>query len=235
LISYSGLLDGLTATGVIISSCVIGLLFFYRSLKLKAKLLTYAGLMTFFAGLLYLGPLSDFMSILVIRDNLENPVTIGIYGRLSYMWVAPSLIFAMYIGAELIKPDKKWYIVSIYIVLGVIFELFLFLDTMNSFTFILKNPGEDLTDSTFIFGHPTFMLIAIFLLSVLIFNGFGFLYKCFKSTGILRRKFLFLSLGFIIFVIAGTGDSLISPGVLLVFIRIAMVSSSWVLYISFKI
>ncbi|GAH53144.1 unnamed protein product, partial [marine sediment metagenome] len=39
MISYSGLLDGLTATGVIISAGVFGLLFFYRSLKLKAKLL----------------------------------------------------------------------------------------------------------------------------------------------------------------------------------------------------
>ena len=234
MISYSGLLDGLTATGVIISSCVFGLLFFYRSIKLKAKLLTYAGLMTFFAGLLYLGPFSDFMSILLTGDNLENPVTIGLYGRLSYMWVAPGLIFAMYIGAELIKPDKKWYIMSIYIVLGVLFELFLFLDTMNSFTFILKNPGEDLTDTSFVFGHPTFILIAIFLLSVLIFNGFGFLRKSFQSTGIIRRNFLFLSLGFLIFVIAGAGDSLISPGVTLVFIRIAMVSSSWMLYIGFK-
>jgi len=234
LISYSGLLDGLTATGVIISACVFGLLFFYRSIKLKAKLLTYAGLMTFFAGLLYLGPFSDFMSILLTGDNLEYPVIIGIYGRLSYMWVVPGLICAMYIGAELIKTDKKWYILSIYIVLGVLFELFLFLNTMNSFTFILKNPGEDLTDSKFVFGHPTFILIAIFLLSILIFNGFGFLYKSFQLTGILRRKFLFLSLGFIIFVIAGTGDSLISLGVILVFIRIAMVSSSWLLYIGFK-
>jgi hypothetical protein len=227
LISYSGLLDGLTATGVIISSCVFGLLFFYRSLKLKAKLLTYA-------GLLYLGPFSDFISILLTGDNLENPVTIGIYGRLSYMWVAPGLTCAMYIGAELIKPDKKLNIVSIYIVLGILFELFLFLDTMNSFTFILKNPGEDLTDTSFVLGHPTFILIVIFLLSVLIFNGFGFLRKSFQSTGIIRRNFLFLSLGFLIFVIAGAGDSLISPGVTLVFIRIAMVSSSWMLYIGFK-
>ena len=234
MISYSGLLDGLTATGVIISSCLFGILFFYRSLKLKAKLLTFAGLMTFFAGLLYLGPSSDFISVLLTGHNLENPVIIGLYGRLSYMWVAPSLICAMYIGAEFIKPDKKWYIVSLYIVLGILFELFLFLDTMNSFTFILESPGEDLIDSNFVFGHPTFILIAIFLLSVLIINGFGFLRKSFQSTGILRRKFLFLSIGFLIFVIAGAGDSMISPGVTLVVIRVTMVISSWMLYLGFK-
>lgn len=140
----------------------------------------------------------------------------------------------MYIGSELIKPDKKWFIVSIYIILGVIFELFLFFNTMHSFTFILKNPGKDLIDASFVLGHPTFILIAVFLLSILIFNGLGFLYKSFQSTGILRRKFLFLSLGFLIFVIGGTGDSLISPGVILVFIRILMVISSWVLYLGFK-
>lgn len=234
LISYSGLLDGLSATGVIISSCVFGILFFHKSLRLRAKLLTFAGIMTFFAGLFYLGPFSDFISVILTGNNLENPVKIGIYGRLSYMWVAPSLICAMYIGSELIKPDKKWFIVSIYIILGVIFELFLFFNTMHSFTFILKNPGKDLIDASFVLGHPTFILIAVFLLSILIFNGLGFLYKSFQSTGILRRKFLFLSLGFLIFVIGGTGDSLISPGVILVFIRILMVISSWVLYLGFK-
>ncbi|KKK46082.1 hypothetical protein LCGC14_0563680 [marine sediment metagenome] len=55
-----------------------------------------------------------------------------------------------------------------------------------------------------------------------------------ENNQIIRRNFLFLSLGFLIFVIAGAGDSLISPGVTLVFIRIAMVSSSWMLYIGFK-
>lgn len=232
MISYDGLLDGLTAMGVVASSVTFGLLFLYKSKKLKANLLMYAGFMVFFAGLLYLGPFSDFMSVSLTGNNLDN--TRGIYGILSYMWVAPALIFAMYLGGALMLPEKKWYIVSVYVILAIIFELFLFLDTMNSFIFQLANPGEDLIDSGFVYGSPTFILIAIFLLSILIFNGFGFLRKSLQLTGVLKRKFIFLSLGQIIFVVAGAGDSLVTPGVLLVFIRVLMVSSSWLMYMGLK-
>ena len=57
------------------------------------------------------------------------------------MWVAPALICAMYLGSELMMPEKKKVIVGIFIVLGLIFEYFIFFYNAIAFTFKLDNPG----------------------------------------------------------------------------------------------
>src|SRR4030042_2278242 len=101
------------------------------------------------------------------------------------MWVAPSLIMAMYIGTELMIPNKKKIILIFYTILGIIFELFLFLDTKNSFEFRRSSSGE-LIDAKFVYGHPTFVLVAFFLISILVINGFGSMRQSFKTTGMIR-------------------------------------------------
>lgn len=230
MLDYTGWLDGLSAMGVIISGCFFGFLCIYRSKKLNAKLLTFAGLTILFIGLIYSGPFTDFMSILITGSNLEFRV----YVILAYMWIGPGMLLAMYVGAELMEIEKKLYIIIIYSVLAIIFELFLFFDTMNSFTFTLDRPGKNLIDASFVIGCPMFILMVVFLLSVLFFNGIGFLIKSIQSTGILRRRFLFLSLGFIVFVLFGTFDSLVAPGITLFFVRICIMISTWLMYIGLK-
>ncbi len=200
---------------------------------MKIKLLSILGLFIFFIGLLWTGPTVDFLTILITGRNLDN--TNGLYAIISYVWVAPVVFFAMYIGAEIIIPKRKWYLLSIQLVLIVIFELYLFLDTMNSFVFSLpENPGENIIDSAFIRLSPTFILIAIFLLTGGFLNGFGFLYKGIHSTGIIRKKYFLLSLGFIIFTINGALEALLSPGMLLFLVRIGMISSTWFFYLGLR-
>lgn len=230
MLDYTGWLDGLSAMGVIISGCFFGFLCIYRSKKLNAKLLTFAGLTILFIGLIYSGPFIDFMSILITGSNLE----FRLYVILAYMWIGPGMLLAMYVGAELMEIEKKLYIIAIYSVLAITFELFLFFDTMNSFTFTLDRPGENLIDASFVIGCPMFIIMVVFLLSVLFFNGIGFLIKSIQSTGILRRRFLFLSLGFIVFVLFGTFDSLVAPGITLFFVRICIMISTWLMYIGLK-
>jgi hypothetical protein len=230
MLDYTGWLDGLSAMGVIISGCFFGFLCIYRSKKLNAKLLTFAGLTILFIGLIYSGPFIDFMSILITGSNLE----FRLYVILAYMWIGPGMLLAMYVGAELMEIEKKLYIIAIYSVLAIIFELFLFFDTMNSFTFTLDRPGKNLIDASFVIGCPMFIIMVVFLLSVLFFNGIGFLIKSIQSTGILRRRFLFLSLGFIVFVLFGTFDSLVAPGITLFFVRICIMISTWLMYIGLK-
>ncbi|MHA1490596.1 MAG: hypothetical protein ACTSRI_13190 [Promethearchaeota archaeon] len=230
MLDYIGWFDGLSAMGVIISGCFFGFLCIYKSKKLNAKLLTYAGLTIFFIGLIYLGPFTDFMSILLTGNNL----TYELYVFLAYMWIGPGMLLAMYVGAELMEIEKTMYIIIIYSILAIIFELFLFLDTMNSFTFALEKPGENLIDASFILGSPMFVLMAVFLVSVFFFNGIGFLYKNIQSTGILRKRFLFLSIGFIVFVIFGTFDSLVAPGITLFLVRTCIMVSTWLMYIGLK-
>jgi hypothetical protein len=231
MVSQLGLLDGITAIGVLTSSILCGSLSIYKAKKLDAKLLYAAGLAMIFSGLLFLGPTIDLILILATKKNISP---IYLYGILSYMWVAISVLPTMYLGAELIIPNKKKIIVGIYAILGIVFQLFLFLDTNNAFIYTLGVPGEDLIDASFNRTHPTYFFIIFFLLSTLIFCGIGFLIKAKQSTGILRKKFFLMSLGYLDFVIAGTLDSLFAPGIMLFFVRIAMMCSPWLIYIGLK-
>ncbi len=150
------------------------------------------------------------------------------------MCVAPALLFSMYLGCELIWPKGKWIIVGILLALGVIFEMFLWFSPKHSFEFTLDNPGEDLIDASFVRAHPTFLLVAIFLISTLVFLGIGFLIKAKQATGELRKKFLFLSIGFIIFVLTGALDSILPVGVAIGFIRVVMMTYALWLYLGLK-
>jgi len=231
MISTLGLLDGLTAAIILIFSAIFGLLSFYHARKLEAKLLAVAGIMMFFVGFLWLGPFVDFLLVVLTGENL-NPMYL--YAWLSYCWVAPGIITAMYLGSELMWPEKKKVVVIIYTVIGVIFELFLFLDVANTFQeFVVKNPG-DVIDAKFNRTSPTFILVAVFLVSVLIFLAIGFAIKAKQATGELRKKFAFLSIAFFIFVICAAFDSIIDPGVTIGVIRLIMATFSIWMYLGLK-
>ncbi|TFG09031.1 MAG: hypothetical protein EU539_00535 [Promethearchaeota archaeon] len=231
MISPLGLLDGLTASGIILSSTIFGLLSFYNAKKLEAKLLAVAGVLMIFIGLFWLGPFSDFLSVLIFGKNIQP---IYIYGWLSYIWVAPAIILAMYLGSELMVPEKKKIIMVFYGIIGIIFELFLFLDVSGTFIFSLTRPGQDTIDASFNRTSITFFIIAFFLISVLIFEGIGFAIKARQATGDIRRKFTYLSLAFIIFVVCGALDSIISLGVAIGIIRIVMMSFALFMYLGLK-
>lgn len=231
MVSFEGLLDGSTATLIILSSTLFGLLSLYKSIKLKAKLLTIAALAMFFVGCLWLGPTVDLFLVLSTGVNIEP---IEVYSLLSYLFVAPALIFAIWLGGELIFPKRKWIFVGIFIVLGVIFEYFLWFQTDASFTWELVNPGEDLIDAHFIRTHPTFLMVALFLVSALVFLGIGFAIKAKQSTGQLRRKFTYLSIGFIIFVVCGALDSILTLPLAIGVIRVIMATFAVWMYLGLK-
>jgi hypothetical protein len=231
MVSTLGYLDGLSAFAILLSSGLIGLYTIYKAKKLGANLLYFAGGTMIFVGFLWLGPSLDLMTLLTTGHNILFPY---IYGWLSYMWVAPALVFAMYLGSELILPEAKYYVTGVYLVLGIVFELFLFTDPQG--TFILYPPENvgDLINVGFNMGHPTFILIAIFLLSALIFLGFGFAYKAKQSVGTLRKKFAFLSIGFIIFVVCGALDSILELIFIVGIVRLVMATFAIWMYLGLR-
>ncbi|MFX1573491.1 MAG: hypothetical protein ACFFB0_12130 [Promethearchaeota archaeon] len=235
VIAFEGWLDGLTASLIILSSAVFGLLSLYKSIKLKAKLLSIAGIQIFFVGFLWLGPTIDFFVKLITDHNLgpaEGPVPV--YVLLSYTWVAPALFFAMYLGGELLIPKYKWVLVGIFLVLGIVFEYFLWFQTVDSFDYIEVLVPNGLIDASFNQGHPTFILVAVFLVSSLIFLGIGFAIKAKQSTGLLRRKFTYLSIGFIIFVVCGALDSILETPWTIGLTRIVMATFAVWMYLGLK-
>jgi hypothetical protein len=231
MVSTLGYLDGLTATGIILSSVIFGLLSFYHARKLEAKLLAVAGIMVIFIGLFWLGPFADFLSLLITGKNLEPNF---IYGWLSYIWVAPAIIVSMYLGSELMVPEKKKIIIGVYAVLGIIFEFFVLFDVKGTFTFTLNRAGQDTIDASFKRTSIAYLLVAVFLISTLIFLGIGFALKAKQATGEIRKKFTYLSIGFIVFVICGALDSVLSVGVAIGLVRIVMMTFALWMYLGLK-
>jgi len=228
-LDLNGWIDGITASGVVIFGIVIGFFFFYKSRKRNAKLLTYLGLANLFAGLMFLGVFLDFLFVLIIHQNIVNN---GIVALISYIWFAPVIISAMYIGAELLTPKIKRPIFIIFLIISIIFEIVIFTD-INSFNFIPAIPDPpsiNLIDYNVSLLSLAGMLMGGLLLLVLVFLGLGFLYKALQSSGVIRRNFFLLSAGSISFCIFGLLEGLIAPGPLVIFVRLGYVSSFVLMY-----
>jgi hypothetical protein len=230
-IAFEGWLDGLTASGIILSAAIFGLLSLYKSIKLKAKLLSIAGILMFFVGFLWLGPTIDFLLKLIANNNIDP---VQVYVLLSYTSVAPALFFAIYLGGELIMPKYKWLLVGIFVILGVIFEMYLWFSPNQSFEYIEVKVTNGLIDASFDRTHLTFIMVALFLISALILLGIGFTIKAKQATGELRKKFTYLAIGFYIFVICGALDSILTLPLAIGFVRVVMMTFAIWMYLGLK-
>jgi hypothetical protein len=241
LLSLIGWLDGISATGVLTINIIIGIYSLYKSRKLKAKLLTVTSLTIFFIGLLWLGPTTDFLKILITGTNIEPIWFFGavsepvLYPILSYMWAAPGIFFGMYIGGELMMPKKKWYLLTVILIICLAYEFFLFINPLGSFIYNVPSTlGTDLIDTSSNYSYYTAFFLIGFILSIILFNGIGFLIKAFKATGVIKKKFFALAFGFILFAIIVSFDALIPPGVFLSIVRFGIIASSILLYIGIR-
>ncbi|MCK4281711.1 MAG: hypothetical protein KAX10_06325 [Candidatus Lokiarchaeota archaeon] len=223
-------LTGLSALFVVIFGIIVGLFAIIKSIKTKQKLLRNFGIMAIFMGLLLLGPATDFLFVLLTGSNID----FFLYVRLSYMWVVPGIVFMMWIGGELLAPRAKWYIVGVFTVIGLIFMYLLFFDTLNSFKPYENPMGEDVIDSSFNTGALPFIIIVVLILSVLLFDGIGSLRKAKQLTGELRKKFIYLTIGFFLFTIAAVMDALLEPGIVLFVARFGFMADNIFLYIGIK-
>ncbi len=234
MLSVDGWIDGITASGVVIFGFIFGFFFLYKARKSGAKILTILGFVNILAWLMYLGVFTDFLVFLATETNLDN--SYGLVGILSYVWFAPVVILALYIGAELLIPKKKWYLMVIIIIICIIFDILFFTDPTGTFNFVVDplSPVKLLIDYNVNMFTPAGIIMAILLLMILIVLGFGFLIKSFQSTGVLRRKFLFLSLGAICFCIFGLLEGLTVPGPMVIIVRIGYLISFWLMYYGLK-
>ncbi len=207
--------------------------YIYKSKKLGAKLLFYWGIAYIFLGLGYLGDVVDFFVILLTEKNLGNPF--GLHSILCFVWVPFFALFGTYVGAELLIPKKKWYIVGVFFILGILYELFMFIDPIGSFIVVYpETSGEDLLDVSVNSFSPLNITLSILGLMNFIFLVFGFLIKSIQSKGVLRKKFLLLSIGMCIILILGTLDVSIRLGNARAFIRLILISGFWIMYLGIR-
>ena len=70
-LSMIGWINGLSAMGVLISYCAMGLFFIYKSKKTGAKMLVLLGTANLFAGLTFLGVFLDFFLVIFRKDKVN--------------------------------------------------------------------------------------------------------------------------------------------------------------------
>jgi len=224
--------NGITASGVFLFSCLFGLFFIYKAIRKKSRLLFMLGLVYFCAGLVYVGDTLDFITVLVTNANIANPMIF--IGLLNWVWFPGAVVPAMFIGAELIIPKRKLIIIIVYLILGILFEVFLFMAPSAAITFEIPPVGTDLINDNLIFESIPSLIALTFLLSILVFLGFGFLSKGIKSSGDIKKKFFSLSAGAFIYIIGAVFDGLFEPGFYLIFVRAAMIVSALFFYYGLK-
>jgi hypothetical protein len=132
-------------------------------------------------------------------------------------------------------PNRKWLIVVFFLIIGIFWELFLFFDPMGNLTIYFPNPpGSDLIEEDLIPGSPLFFISFIYTLSTLFFLGFGYFFKGIKSEGVIRKKYFFLSLGFILDSIFPILEGFGIAGIVLFFIRTGMIFNFWIKYLGLR-
>ncbi|MFX0071546.1 MAG: hypothetical protein ACFFAO_10695 [Candidatus Hermodarchaeota archaeon] len=233
-LDINGWIDGITASGVVIFGIIFGSFFVYRSRKTEAKMLLYLGLANIFAGLMFLGVFLDFLLVLLVQQNMPNN---GIVAILSYVWFAPAIVTAIYLGAKILTPKVKYYIIIVFLGILVFFDIVLFTDPLGSFNFNPLPPAIpviNLIDYNVNLNTLAGYLMGALLISVIILLGIGFMYKAFQSTGAIRKNFLYLSLGSLCFCIFGLLEGLTVPGFFVIIVRIGYLSSFWFMYLGLK-
>lgn len=232
-LSLFGWLNGISATLIILSAGIFGLTMAFQSKNKNSNLLLFGGLMGFFAGMMWLGPAADFFSVLMTGQNLPDE---KIYAVLTFMWVLPLLVVTMFVGGELMLEKKNKYIlVSLSAIIGIIFELFLFMDLNAAVKDCADPNGAELYDTSIEIGHQTFYLIAIGLGLLFVFVVIGGYRQGLRTTGILRKRFFYMATAILLFIPIAIVDAFFEPVLFVLAMRFLMVFVGGLLYFSLKI
>jgi len=211
MLSVEGWINGVLALVIMIFSIIIGGSFLYKAIKSKLKLLTYAALMLVFGWLFLLGTCIDFITVISTGKNANLPEPLLIL--ISYMWFVFSGFFSYIYCTQIIIPEKiqlKRLIIVFVIIAYSLYEIFLFLDPLETITIIPPDTtGENLIIFYFSLGNIAPMFIIITIPLYLGLCGFGFLWKGIQSTGVLKKKYIYISIGIFFYtsfnLIEGTG------------------------------
>ena len=234
MLSIEGWLNSIITTSLILIASASGLFLIFKSKKLKTKPLFYLGFAILFSGLTYTYLSIDFITILITGKNIIIPFRYPLI-LISYIILLLGIGFWLYISAELLFPNKKWYIILVFVILEIPNYIITVLYPSYNLTFIDPNvAGGDLFDDVLTMGSPVFIIVFILAFYVLIINGFGLLYKSLTSEGVLRRKFFLLSFGFFMWVGFGVFDLAIYIPIPIFIIRIGVISSYIFMYLGLR-
>ena len=206
----------------------------YKARKIRAKTTIFLTTNLFLAGLVSLSSVIDFITIALTNNNMDN--ALNQHGLLRWVWVGIFVPLCVYSATDVILPNKKKSLLFFMIGLSIIYELCLFLDPMNSI--IVNNPDTS-SEEGFISAISPNALILFITFSIMAFiavstYGIGFFYKAMKSEGIIRKKFICLSLGNLIYAVFGTAYIFIDSGLGLMTTNLGFLISFFFSYIGIR-
>jgi hypothetical protein len=232
MLSYFTLIEGIITIGNYSAGVGMGIYAMYKSTKTEAKILLYFGVTILLLSQIYFATILDFLILILTGENMDN--SSGIFSLLTYVWIGPAIILGMYIIFEVTIPEKKWFILPIYIILSFIFEVLLFLDPINNFKISYTETDGGIIHSSLVFGTILFSILAFIFISAFFLFGLGFFVIGIQTTGILKKKFIILSYAFIAFLTLGAIDILTSPGNYVFILRIGEMSCAFIFYFGIK-
>ena len=230
MLSLLGWINGITVCIKVIFDVIAGSIFLYKSKKDNVKLLLYFAFSYLSVSIVFLPYFIDFIYILITNLNLN--INIYFYLSMARSVIAePVLISFIYVGTTLLLKERRKYMLWIYLVLLAFYEVS-FLFNFESFALFINPPipGSDLIFIQIDIITPQFIILAISFGTILIFNGFGFFYKGIHSEGVIKKKFIMLSLAFVMFFGAGLFETLFEPGFYLLFTRTIFESTAFFVY-----
>ena len=226
------LISGISASAILFTGYVTGILTIIKGAKQKASLMVWSGLFLVLMGQFYLGTVVSFIKILLTGTNLVTPY---LAARLAYAMAPVSITIAMFVGFSMVKPEWRKTVVAIFAASAVWYWIGLFVPRFETIT-IEQIPlfgGTELVDISL--QSWVLILTALYLLSLLVFNTSGLLILAKKSSGVIKKKAIIQAIGYFIFVIIGAIDSLVPLGELIYIPRIVMVMGYILLYVGYTI
>lgn len=228
-ISVDGIIAGTSASIILITGYVTAIGCFIRSKKQKNRFLLWVGIFLACMGSFYLGTVVSFISLLITGTNLPT----NIVGQLCYSWAPIGITVAMYVGLTMINKKFAKPVAIIYALTAILYWWGLwFAPNLNIASDVAKaNTAGDVIDIQLIWVVN--YVTAVYLVSLGLTMISGFLYLAIKSAGLIRKKAIYQTIGFTLFVICGALDALIEFSALIVFVRIFMVIAYIFLYLGF--
>jgi len=237
MLIIDGWINGIIASGCFFFATILGLGIIYQARKLNAKLLFLIGLNIFLAAFFWMIPCIDFMTILFTNKNLVLPEYL--MGHVTFALAPFITLISLYIGAELMIPEKKKYIVIAFLIFGIIFEVILVLKPGDAY--LIEYPSISGNDLIYIYLSSANLIVSLFYFtfsfSGFVFCGLGYLYKSVKTKGVIKKKFALLSLGYFLFLGFPLFRSItqrVGFSIPIYYVRIGMVSSFLFFYFGLK-
>ncbi|MEX2682171.1 MAG: hypothetical protein Q6373_011255 [Candidatus Sigynarchaeota archaeon] len=223
--SIEAIANGVSATAIIITGYVIGIQLLLETRRTKSKLLGWQSLFAFSLGSFYLGTSVSFWMLVFVDHNIQ-PLELG--AILCYTVAPVGIATVMYIGFSMIKPRLARPVSIIYALTAIPFWINLWFDIPSlSKEVVLTGPAELIDIELLSWAN---ILTALYILSMILVLGTGFLILAKQTTGQIRKRAVYYAIGIIMFSIGGIIDSRLPLGIWMVVVRLFMVLAYLVLY-----